>query len=454
MTLTLSAIEAMAPDQGALSAASALLRPAKWPVRAQSGALIWGECQGSGANPYRVVADTADIGSKCTCPSRKFPCKHAIALMWMFVDDAGAFQPAHIPDWVNDWMGRRRKGGAATATKAAEPKSMALAQEEPAKPLDPAAEAKRRTAAAKRSLETRKSVRAGLDEMETWIADQLRTGVMGFLNDPGERCRRIAARLVDAKAGAVASRIDEMPSRLLALPTDERLDAAIMELGKLVVLARAWRAAPDDPELRREVVTSETREDVLNNPDSPRVTSIWEVLGERVVTRRDGLVSQSTWLLNLDDHPQHFALLLDFFPASAGRRGGAFVPGDRFQAELAFYPARTPLRAVIVTRADASEGPQAWPEASDDPLADYANKKRETPWRIEAPLLLPAGRIATEPSGRAWWRASGGAPLQLRARPPAFALGASIDKATALWDGARLSLIAAQSNWGRIDFDA
>jgi hypothetical protein len=456
VTLTRSAIEAMAPDQSALSAASALLKPAKWPVRAQSGALIWGECQGSGANPYRVVADTSDIGSKCTCPSRKFPCKHAIALMWMFVDDAGAFQPGDVPDWVNDWIGRRRKGGAAAAAaaKSSDPKSMALAQEEAAKPADAAVQAKRQAAAAKRLQDTRKSVRAGLDEMETWIADQLRAGVMGFLNEPGERCRRIAARLVDAKAGALASRIDEMPSRLLALPTDERLDAAIMELGKLVLLARGWRAAPDDPELRREVVSSETREEVLNNAEAPRVASTWEVLGERVVARRDGLVSQSTWLLNLGEHPQRFALLLDFFPTSAGRRGGAFVPGDRFQAELAFYPARTPLRAVIVTRSDAGEAPHQWPEAPLDPMDAYAEQKREAPWRIEAPLLLPPGRVATEPSGRAWWRASDGAPLQLRAQPPVFALGASMESAAALWDGARLSLIAAQSNWGRIDFDA
>jgi hypothetical protein len=87
MGLTRSAIEAMAPDQSALSAASALLKPAKWPMRARSGGLIWGECQGSGANPYRVAADTEDPGSKCTCPSRKFPCKHALALMWMFVEE-------------------------------------------------------------------------------------------------------------------------------------------------------------------------------------------------------------------------------------------------------------------------------------------------------------------------------------------------------------------------------
>src|ERR1700722_9582228 len=113
MDMTRSAIEALAPDQSALAAASALLKPAKWPLRARSGRLIWGECQGSGANPYRVIADVEDPGSKCTCPSRKFPCKHALALMWMHVDDSEAFQTAEPPDWVLDWMGRRRKGGAA-----------------------------------------------------------------------------------------------------------------------------------------------------------------------------------------------------------------------------------------------------------------------------------------------------------------------------------------------------
>ena len=44
---------------------TALLKPAKWPVRARSGHLIWGECQGSGANPYRVVADTDEPTPPC-----------------------------------------------------------------------------------------------------------------------------------------------------------------------------------------------------------------------------------------------------------------------------------------------------------------------------------------------------------------------------------------------------
>lgn len=77
------AIEAAAPDQASLSAAIKLLKPALWSGLSGSadGKLIWGDCQGSGANPYRLAVDLDNVGSKCTCPSRRFPCKHALALM-------------------------------------------------------------------------------------------------------------------------------------------------------------------------------------------------------------------------------------------------------------------------------------------------------------------------------------------------------------------------------------
>lgn len=350
-------------------------------------------------------------------------------------------------------MGRRRKGTAPAATGDA--KSLNTARDAMTDtPPDPKATARKQAAADKRAQETRRSVRAATEDLDGWIADQLRTGLSGFLNELGERCRRIAARLVDAKAGALASRIDEMPSRLLALPAEERVDGAIAELGKLALLACAWRAAPDDPDLRREIIGSETREEVLANADAPRVRSRWEVLGERVLTRRDGLVSQATWLMNLAPGPQRFAVLLDFFPASAGRRSGAFVPGERFMAELAFYPAQAPLRAVIARRDESCDAPDGWPDAAADPVVDLAEQALTAPWRIETPVLLPEGRICAEASGRAWWRSNDGITVPLRGSLPALALGASIERAAGVWDGARLALIAARTNWGRLGFDA
>ena len=96
--LSLDKIERLAPDQGSLAAARKLLKPASWPTLASDGqGLIWGECQGSGATPYRIAVTEADAGYKCTCPSRKFPCKHALALMWMRADSMADFAAGSPP---------------------------------------------------------------------------------------------------------------------------------------------------------------------------------------------------------------------------------------------------------------------------------------------------------------------------------------------------------------------
>ena len=90
--LSLDKIERLAPDQASLSAAKKLLKPAQWPTLATDGdGLVWGECQGSGATPYRIAVTEADAGYKCTCPSRKFPCKHSLALMWLRADGLAPF---------------------------------------------------------------------------------------------------------------------------------------------------------------------------------------------------------------------------------------------------------------------------------------------------------------------------------------------------------------------------
>ena len=146
MALTLAKIEELAPDQGSVDAARKLLKPALWPTVAADGeGLLWGECQGSGSLPYRVCLSEADLGYKCTCPSRKFPCKHTLALMWMRAENK-PFAAAPRPDWVADWVSRRRPGAAArpasTSESGAAKASLADAPAEPEAPADPKAEAR------------------------------------------------------------------------------------------------------------------------------------------------------------------------------------------------------------------------------------------------------------------------------------------------------------------------
>ncbi len=459
MTLDLQAIEQLAPDQASLKAAAGLTKPSKWSDVGASadGTLIWGACAGSGANPYRVMADLTDLASKCTCPSRKFPCKHVLAMLWMRADKSMTFAVADTPEWVSDWLGRRRKGATAAtppvATGQAKDMRAALVTE-PEAPDDPKAEARRLAASEKRARETQAAILNALDALEQWIGDQLRIGLAGFLDEATARCRRIAARLVDGKAQTLGGRLDELPSRLLALPSGDRVRCAVAELAKLTMLARAYRAAPGDPDIARAVATTETREAVLENAETLRVTATWDVIGERVETRRDGLVSQTTWLLNLGDQGPRFAMLVDYFPASAGRRGSAFSVGEQLEAELAFYSARTPLRALIVNRSDrlGPEARQDWPagpDTSDAVTAALAEQLVREPWLAELPLLLPPGRVAVNAAGATWWRARGSElAIPLIDLPDGLIRATDLERAAAIWSNGSLRLLAAHTAWG------
>jgi uncharacterized Zn finger protein len=461
LAFDLKTIEALAPDQASLSSASKLTKRSNWVRLETRDVLWWGECQGSGANPYRVVVDAGEHLTKCTCPSRKFPCKHALALMWISATKPTEFTPSdQVPEWVNDWLGRRRKTGAAAASRPAQAdKNIGEAgvAEAEAKVEDPAAAARREAAQRKRAWDTRVSIEAGLDELDQWISDQLRLGLSSFVGASGERCRRIAARLVDAKAAALASRLDELPGALMALRGEERPEAALREIGKLVLIARAWRAAPDDPELKRLVATSETREQILADPNALRVRGTWEVLGERIETRRDGLVRHATWLIGLGADAR-FAVLMDFYPASGGKRSHAFTAGERFDAALAFYPARIPLRALVAERGNDTSAGAAWPVApaatTADCLAAFAASQDLAPWSSETPILLPSGSLARDDRGAAWWQGeASGIALPVEGSPPEPVLGIPLDASAGLWNGSRLDLLAATSTtFGRLDF--
>ncbi len=443
-------IEAAAPDQASLAAAVKLLKPSLWSDLSGSsdGRLVWGDCQGSGANPYRLAVDLVEIGSKCTCPSRKFPCKHALALMLM-QSRGQAFASADVPAWVVEWMGRR-KGCAVATTPIGGTPSLAAVVEEPEAAPDPKAEARREAQRVKREAETSAAIRAGLADLEGWISDQLRGGLAGLMANLQARCRQVAARMVDARMGALAARLDELPARIQALPAAQRVDTLVAELGNLVLMSRAWGdgSAPD-PGLRRQIATTEAREALLADPSALRVTALWSVSATREVTRRDGLVAQSTWLANHGEGPT-FALLQDYFPASAGRRSAAFVEGEAFGAELVFFPSAHPLRAQIVQRCDVDTSAQ--PTVPEDPLESYAVALGREPWIAEVPLILPEGRLAQAEDGAIWWQGGARALPVLGSDVPAVALGLPLQRGAMVWDGHMGRMLEAETPLGRIGF--
>lgn len=465
VALSLERIEGLAPDQASLDAARKLLKPTGWPTLASDEAgLVWGEAQGSGATPYRVVVSEVDAGYKCSCPSRKFPCKHALALMWLRAEGKAAFVCAETPEWVRDWVSRRR-GPSAAAGEAEAPKASiaaALSAETVEPATDPKAEARAKAQRERNQQEREAAILSGLDELDLWLQDQLDRGIATFVPDAASACRRMAQRLVDAKATGLAVRLDSLPSRIFALPELARPNAAIEELGLLHLMAEAYRRqASLDPAMRDDVRQligwTQGREALLADPEALRVAGRWHVFASRNIVQPDKLRRLETWLLREGEAGlPRFGLLLDFVPVAGGASAAGYLVGDVFEAELVFYASPVPLRALVGTQTQSTVRSLAALPVPASTLAEaydgYQSALAARPWLGDWPLAFRGAQVRRR--GREHFLLDPEEGISLPVAPEQEAAIWGLARAGAidgigLWDGRSFRLAQAETSLGR-----
>ena len=394
-----------------MNAARKLLNAKKWPTLEHDAEhrLLWGACQGSGASAYRVAVEVEDLGAKCSCPSRKFPCKHAVALMWWLAEQPQMFSEGTVPEWVTEWQGRRRRGSTpARKEQEAAPKSARAAKAvvpEPAKDGERSKRQRERTRDAREA-----SIRKGLDELDLWICDQLERGLAAFGAKAMEQCKVLAKRLVDAKAGGLASQVETLPSRYFQTPETHRYDVLVETLGGLHLLAEAYRRQESlsvdlRAEVRARIGWVQSREELLAAKDAKRIEATWTVLAVLRETQPDRLIRYESYLACPADAGLQFAVLLDFVPtAAAAGSAPSLEPGTRIDAELVFYPSPTPVRAQIVRQSSPTRATSA-PELDRDlraALDEFDAQLARNPWLVSWPLAFAGVRVAQDARG-AWW---------------------------------------------------
>lgn len=83
---------------------------------------IWGECTGSGKSNYKTSADFINPDQpvfRCSCPSRQFPCKHAIGLLYDYL--AGKkFEAAELEESLAEKRAKAQDRAEKKETKAKE----------------------------------------------------------------------------------------------------------------------------------------------------------------------------------------------------------------------------------------------------------------------------------------------------------------------------------------------
>ncbi|SMQ18398.1 SWIM zinc finger [Streptomyces sp. Ag82_O1-12] len=379
---TADQVLALAPDAASRKAGCKLGAAGPWSEAGSSDeGTVWGLCKGSGSKPYQTVVDIADASGpayKCSCPSRKFPCKHALGLLLLWAADDAAVPPGQAPEWAEEWAaGRRRRAEKKAGDVSGAPSGSA----------DPEAARRRAERRAER-------VTSGAVELEQRLADLLRGGLATAEQSGYGLWEETAARMVDAQAQGLAGRVRELgaiPSTGAGWPVRLLEECALLHL-----LGQGW--------LRRErlpdglAATVRSRTGLPASADGPPLRDRWLVLAQYDTTD-PRLTTRRIWLHGADSH--RTVLLLSY--GAAGRAPELALPvGLALEAEVSAYPGsgqpRVALGEQFAPPAPASIRPPGM--TTSQAAARYGDALRDDPWLESVPVTLD--RVVPAPDGEAW----------------------------------------------------
>ncbi|PGH48620.1 SWIM zinc finger family protein [Streptomyces sp. Ru87] len=426
---TADQVLALAPDAASRKAGSRLGAAGPWSETGCAEGAVWGLCKGSGSKPYRTVVDLGGDGRpgagpayKCGCPSRKFPCKHALGLLLLWTaggvgpegaEHAGA-TAAEPPDWAGEWLTGRRQRAAGAAGHGTGGDAAP----------GPGAGPKDAEAARRRAERRAERMAAGASELEQRLLDLVRGGLAGADRAGYGAWEETAARMVDAQAPGLETRVRELGAIAASGPGwPGRL---LEECSLLHLLNRAFLDVADLPDPLAATVRvragAPVRTAGLLAHRASLVRDRWLVLSQRD-DAESRLTVRRIWLRGT--HSGRTALVLSF--GAAGRAPEISLPtGLVTDAECAFYPGAGQLRA-------APGGQFGPPTAGFRPpgtdvgsaLTAYGAALRDDPWLESWPVVLadvvpiPAEDGATAAGAAGSWQlADGEAALPVDPRGP------------------------------------
>ncbi|WP_309138483.1 DUF5691 domain-containing protein [Nocardia cyriacigeorgica] len=300
-------------------------------------------------------------------------------------------------------------------------------------------------------------VSAGLAELDIWLADQVRTGLAQSDRSFGA-FETMAARMVDAQAPGVAAILRQVPVAVITRPDWPQV--VLDRYARLHLLVTAHRRLDElAPPLAASVRTHigyPTKTDAVRV--EPAVRDHWMTLGIRV-TEDERLYTRRTWLYGR--RSGRWALLIDHSFGSPGFAVEAPALGMMADADVHFYPAAAPLRALWGSAHGGAEPFTTVPHDSDTgivPAMDrYADALGADPWLGAWPMLLTdVVPVADEQGG--YLAQSDGTALPLATVEPVWRLlgvsGGHPVTVTAEWTDSGLLPLSVLSSGDVIDVGA
>ena len=365
MNLTEDQILTLAPDEPSKKSGKDLANSSKWVTKCANDLAIWGECQGSGKKPYQTQIDITNIAFKCSCPSRKFPCKHGLGLLLLYSRQKNNFTIGDPPAWVTEWLNKRNE----KQEKQAEKKD---------KPIDEVAQAKRQQA---RQLK----VSDGVEELKAWISDIIRNGIMSIPEKGPVFFENMSRRMVDAQAPGLAGMVRNLGE--INFYTEGWPTRFMDQLLRIYLIAEGFKNYDSLTESLQQDL--KTRIGFTQNQDELKeqtgIMDTWLVLGKQA-TEADAVTTEKFWLYGTQTDT--YALLLQFIVRGQGVLY-SFTPGMFVQAELIFFPSVSPLRALLKRQIATEANAQFNKFTNWQKIAEAeTGLNSQLPFRSERPFII------------------------------------------------------------------
>lgn len=435
MRLTQDQVTALAPDAASYKAGKGLASLSKWSALGGNEEALWGLAKGSGSKPYQTQIALGAMAFKCSCPSRKFPCKHALGLMFLTAENPAVLQESTPPLWVSEWLEDRAKREEKSASKKSE-----------AKPKD-------EEAAKVRRAQRETNINQGVTSLCQYLEDLVRRGIASPQTSDSSAWEALAKRLIDAQAPGLAGQIRTLSDIPDSKPNWEQ--SMLHELGLLHLQLLSF--------IQRDTLTAELRHEVEQRAglpidkeevlSTPGIEDCWFVASRRH-TERDRLITSRTWLYGRET--KQWALSLQFGPPQAPPKD-RWPVGSSVETSLHFYPGAIRERALPANENASSRELEA-PKTSEsitEMLERAANAMAESPWTNRIPTLLKA--YPTQVGGQRFLRDADGNALPLNVSNEVFermvcSCGGRPSTIMAEWDHSMLNpmSMADENQWSSL----
>jgi len=376
MEITQEYILGISPDASSTKNANKIFSTTKWSVY-RSDRAVWCEIYGSGKKPYLTQLDIQNIAFKCSCPSRKFPCKHSLAL-GLYIADRGldTIGMSDEPLWVKEWIDKR----------------VAKAQKQTTTPKVKSQESIKKLEAKRWS-----SAKENVSFVADWLADSIKLGILDLPNRDYGYWEDLKKRMVDLKLVGFNRFFTKLQNLNYAKSWESEAVYVLSDMHQLVASIKNYQYL--DSEFKAELAMllgwSSSKKELLAQNDTKIVNDMWIVVNIHI-SYEDRLKVRKVYLYGVESNC--FAYILDFVPESRYFEE-LYTKSTMIKAQLVFYDGVIKQRAIIKTKESVDRYIPTSLKSVDSLHEAYSNFKEALisfPWVWEYPVFVSSCSIVSK----------------------------------------------------------